>query len=508
MQIIFNIKDKLGSPLVVTNGIFVNDILVSGSLSSHTIVVNDYDSVKIEIASSGYYPLTLNIDNVYDTNKVIDLTLVDIITDINDPEYNKPYPSFVAFNSPCAMRIDFYNTSSYTGNIEWYINNELLATGDSSFVEVCNPQEIQIKQRVVTYRTVQSINYCPITERVWDLQLGSILTGNTVPGVLDDLQIYLDLDTQSNFEIVDFRPVINIELSSPKDQLNSSCCYTRGELLTITPVIEIKTHTEVDYLVSYQITGPKSIITVVNSSTILTNDLVREFRLNDLGTYKILIKVENLLCGTFFYKEVQIETCNFFTIEYLECSQFQFKNNSSYREVTVTIDDILDNSLLSQQDLKPGYTLSTSFSGVSLYFVTITYLVDTKEVQEVYVINNYCLVEDCLTSYLEDLLCAENIRCKECPDPIELNRFLLLLFSYNMKLNAEYGNNNYYSLISESKFSELMTIQSIVDKIKEYCSRIGCLNILTKGFTYNCFSTPTDFSKSSSEISGCKTCGK
>ena len=111
-----------------------------------------------------------------------------------------------------------------------------------------------------------------------------------------------------------------------------------------------------------------------------------------------------------------------------------------------------------------------------MYFIEISYNNGASEdIKESYVINNYCLLEECLAQYILDILCKDERRCNPCPDEVELNQMLLLSNTYFMKLHSEYAWNNYYTFFTETKLDSFTTLQQVMNKLKEFCSRRACL---------------------------------
>jgi hypothetical protein len=469
---------------VDAGGISIGGDTNQGGSVTHTVTVTDNSSVEISVTQDGYHTYNMTIDNVYDSDRTIYIMMVDIISDINDPDYNRPNAYHFYFTSPCSFKTDFYSASSFTGEIEWYSNNELYARGNKGTISHCNPGKYQIKQRCTV-----SGNEGLLWDRQWantdepiytvpGEALGQGETGNVIAGDVAPLSTYLDLDLQTNITLTEYRPDFDLILTAPVNQLESLCCYTKDEELTIIADITLNRTGALpdDHTVTFTVTSPNGLPVELQQDTftLLENPISISFPLNELGQYTITGVLDDLYCGSSYTVTKIADTCNFFDINYTDCSTYEFVNKSTDKNVSMEIVNI-EGTESYASELTPGTAETIVFNEISIYFVTITYLKDTVETQEVYVLNNYCILEDCIAKYISDLLCVDERRCNPCPDDVELNMMLLLSYSYFNKLHSEYAWNNFYSGISDSKLNEFNTLKQNMDRLKEFCSRRGCI---------------------------------
>lgn len=514
MNLTVNVIEYIGTGLqpedldVAIGGISINGDSNVASSNTLTVEVVDGSTAEVIVTETGYHTYSMVIDNVYSEDKIIYIMLVDEITDIMDDDYNRPNPYHFFFQDPCSFKIDFYNASSFPGEISWYINNELHVSNQlkDSF-ELCSPQEVQLKVRSVTYDVnTQEIMW----DRQWantdnvayvnpGQQVGEGETGNVTPLVVQDLSTYLDLDLQTNITEVEFRPDFSFSVSSPSDQVEDYCCYTRDEYVTIESSVTSNRagSTLVDYLLSYEVIAPNGLTVLSETMSAFVADSNVEFQLKELGEYEIIVTLTDVFCGLTYIKSKKIETCNFITLDTDECGKFKIENHSTSLTANIVIEDLEGNIVESENNLPPLSGLTQEFSYPSMYIYTVTYEKNGEQYIEKYPVNNYCIIKDCLSKYILDILCGDVDRCKPCPEPIEVNRFLLLYNTYSMKLHKLYGENNFYSLLTKSDLEEMTEINQIMDKILQFCEQNNCV----KSYPVTTSSTKYDLPSSNC---GCK----
>jgi predicted Zn-dependent protease with MMP-like domain len=486
---------------VLSGGISINGVSNVSTVNSYGVVVTNNSIAEISITVSGFHTYTTTINNVYSENKTIDIILVPNITDISDSDYARPVARFFSFLRPCGLKADVYNASSYYGEVLYYLNNEFIAETKDAIIDLCEPGNYQIKQRSVTYK------YFPngLKSILWDRQWATLNgeTGNIVASVLLDINDYLEIDTDTNTTVVEYRPSFTLDVSAPSGQLEDYCCYTKGEEVVITSNIILNKPNSLpeDYSLSYSVENPLGEIIIDSLSTLDEELFETSFILEELGNYTVSVILTDTDCGIEYKKELTISTCNFIVISSPTCGTFTVSNKSLDTDVIVNIDNITGENILNDVALNNYQDLNVSFEEISLYTVTVQYEKESELITEIYIINNYCSIEDCIGNYILDIICKETDRCSPCPDETELNQILLLNYSYFMKLNKEYSYNNFYSGLTESKLEELTNLKQIMNKLVELCKRRGCL---TSSFSSSITSSPTSIISS---VTTCKTCG-
>ena len=508
MQLTVNIQQWAGhgnepTALVVDAGNIVVGADTNGSASSSLVsTVVDGESVIITVNQNGYYPYFIEITNVYDEDKSIDILLVDDITDTLDPEYLMPHAYFFTFVDKCKFKSVHYLASSFPGNYKWLVNNECAGIQSSRFVHCTNnPGEYQVKMVSETERPVQ-ITPCevvmqPAWYRAWANGGASAVneTGNTVIGQdLDqtDIDGYLAADTVTNVTQLEYRPNFEIQaLPAQNTQTNRDpMCYSQGENVDV--LVDLS-YTRADaspanHSLQWTVRDPFN--TVVYTETIPGDaaSLNINFDLLSIGTYTVTAVLTDIeCCETTYTRELKIETCDFFYVESTECGKFNLVNVSSKYDVDYRV-EFIDGTLLTSGTLEapePGGVLGVGVeyttSELGIHTVIIEWLDDEDAVQvRTYVVNNFCSLWDCLAGYINNLLCSPKDICSPCPDADLLNEMVMLNYTYSMLMNREYEFNNFYSLLDESKLAEYQTINALAQKIKELCAKLGCGGISTE----------------------------
>lgn len=467
---------------VSTGGIVIGAFSNGSGASSYTHAVTDNSAVTVSVTQTGYKPYTMVIDNVYSVNKTIYIMMVPDIVSISDPLYNRPNPYFFYLQDPTSFKVDYYSATSLGGDISWYINNALYNTGSKGSFQLCATGKYQLKMRSVTYNQAgvmwdrQWANTDNGTYLIQGNLLGVGETGNTVVSVIADIATYLALDIATNITEAEYRPDFSVEVSSPTNQLETDCCYTKDEEVTITPTIVLNGLVDnVDnWTITYVVTNPDGTDLPLSQSVfplnITSQDIV--FTLAQLGVYTVFMTLDDTYSGNTYTKSISVNTCNFVVFDYVDCNTFTISNKSSDTSITYQGFGIDGNVLGDAYVLAAGHTSTIVMTSISIFTINVTY----DSTTEIYILNNYCAIEDCISTFILDILCHDTRPCEGCPDSVELNQMLLLSQSYFMKVNSEYGINNFYSGLDDSKLAELTDIQQTMDKLIAFCSRRGCIS--------------------------------
>ena len=379
-------------------------------------------------------------------------------------------------------------SSSYGGDITWYINNELFTAGVSGKACFLAPSDYQVKVRNVTTETVY-IDNVPTIVTAWDNQYATILTGNNIKGTIADLPLYLESDTTTNVTVDEYRVTIAHEVETDVEPTTEgeTSCYSRGEDVTVVPTITLNRpgadpslHT-----IKYTVTDPEGIEVDLFQDEFPLDVLAPNitFTLDKLGVYTVLMEVTDAACNTVFDSEFIVETCNFVFIKYLECNAFEIQNRSSDTMFTYSIGDIASaDTVLASGSLGAGFAETLSFSDVSMYIMTVTYERGGETITEEYILNNYCIIEKCFTSYIEDLLCAPEQRCAPCPPESDLKQMLFFYNTYFMKIHKLFNVNSFFSALDQEGLDELTNLKQLMDKMVAFCMRRNCTDSVNSAF--------------------------
>lgn len=270
--------------------------------------------------------------------------------------------------------------------------------------------------------------------------------------------------------------------------------YPRNEYVTFTPNVIKSGATFTDFILLYTITDSYGAEVIPDTSG---NNV--SFRLETLGSYIVILNLTDNVDGLIYNIIYEIECCDFITISQTACPTFTINNNSITTDVVVTALDLFSEDGESQTPELDGVTIgfgeSLTFSpaSVSLYILTFTYTIEGVDKVENYILNNYCILEECIAKYIQDILCKDTRACAECPETIELNRMLALNYAYFLNANAEYGLNNFYSGLDYTETAlKFADMKSIMDKLLVYCQRRGCAGTSTFIASSNNTSTTND----------------
>jgi hypothetical protein len=488
MILTINIKDEAGAPLVVSIGdLAVNNDLNLTANSTLAFTVANNSEAAIIVHKTGYITYLNTIHDVFSADKTIDIYLVSEKT-LLDPDYNTPLSKFFYFESPCSFKVYLYQASSFGDSPTWFLNNIQLGFGKSFLVDLCKPGDFQFKLKTESY-DVDPVTFLPILRYV--RYYANSLQGNVTPYVFDTALNYLSFDPSLNYSEVEFRPTFQIETSSPVICTEEPCCYSKNEIVTITPLITITRGVESDYTIRTTVVDPLGIV-VLDSTQVLILPLAPiQLTTTELGNYTVTMTLADTFCEIDYVSEKIINTCSFLVPSYIDCNSYSIENRSSGTEVALIITDLL-NQTLAADNLSAGDVFTITFGSIGLFLMTASYTKpgDTVQTVETYVLNNYCALEDCISDYILNLLCNDPSNCTPCPETTEINRIILLSNTFFMKLEKEFGFNNFYTALDQSKLDQFMSIEKVMNKLNVYCSR-RCLS--NKESHYGPVSTKLDW---------------
>lgn len=450
---------------ISTGNVVVNGVPSGSTGTSYTTSVTNNTSATISIMKNGYYVYNMVIDNVFNVNKTIDIILV-AIESIVSPNYNRPFPRFFTFQDPYTFKTYAYNGSSYPGQVEWYYNNVSYSYNDKIVLDYYIPGSYQLKIRGTTYEPSGLIRYDSTyaTDTIG-------ISGNTTPNTASDISVYLALDLNKNVTEIEYRPTFYLTASDAEDLSQIDKGYARDEVVTITPFIELNNSST--YTIKYVVTDPNGIV-IINTtiSYIDIPGVTISFTLTTLGNYTVEATLTDVEGAKKYYSTININTINFIDITYTDCNTFKFENRSTTIPITYSISD-LTGVVVSNGSLQYKSNIEIVLPGTNLYTVTVSY----NDIIEYYIINNYCDLEDCLTKATLDIFCDPTCDpCDKLDKELDLIRLFSLSQTYFMKLHKEYYINNIYTALTDTKLDELTNIKQTLDKLSEYCVRIGCLD--------------------------------
>ena len=487
MDLTINVIDKALGVITAVGTTITIDGNINTNSNNATETVADGTAIDIQVTRAGYHTYS-NTINVYTTDETITILLAPEVTLISDPNYNRPYPYFFTITDPCSLYVDIYNASSFAGQVSLYINNTEVHEGSYYKYKGCQAGDIQIKQRSRTYTIPEP---CVPASLMWDQQFATVgvgITGNTVASTIDTIDVYLALDLNTNYTLIDIRPELTFEVSNPNDLLQSACCYSIQETVLVTPSYTLNNPNGDDYTLRYVVRDPDgNIVSGIEGPFAVTNatdpnDVSISFLITKIGTYTIYAEFTDNTCELEYIVNLEIKTCGVIVTEYVDCDTYSLTNKATYdNEMIVNVVKHEDPTvvLLEDYSLGPLETVEIKFTEVGLYIVTVDYLDSEGEsTTNQIILNNYCHIEDCLTNFVMEVFCDdgnEDCQCKNpCESELDFLKTYTLMWLYFSKLQNEYGFNNIYTALDIDKLNELTRIQQVLDKLVKYCDLKKC----------------------------------
>lgn len=204
---------------------------------------------------------------------------------------------------------------------------------------------------------------------------------------------------------------------------------------------------------------------------------------SEIGEYTILYTsyIGAIQTGSFTFSIIDA-----IDIKPVTCGKYTIENTSLTNDLIVRVIDPISLDIVVQPiTILKGESALVSIGEPGI-FSMVSSMVYTGAVEKQTLLTTLCIVEDCISDAILELLCPIEDACNPCPDETDLNRMLLLSYSYFMSLNSEFATNTYYTGLDAAKLSDIATIQSLKDKLMALCKRTKCVesSIIT-GVTYN-----------------------
>ena len=460
---------------VDAGGIKIGSFTLPAPSNTYVATLTNNTSVDITVTKTGYHPYSMTIDNVYGDDKTIEVVLAQVLP-TNAAPYNQVFAHKFSFVDSCSFKADYYTACSLPGSSSWYIDNVLYTTGTKAKFNFYSPGGYQVKH---------------VAENEYFIQVSgsNFQEGLKTSTTLGNLLV---LDTTINLNIAEYRPDLSLDVTSTVSPTTSTdlTCYTKGEGVTFTPTWTLNRPgaNAANHTIVYTVTDPDGVEVMpfafdgLSQNTFPLNTTFANasitFPLNVLGTYKVEAKIIDTHCGTEFPVTYCVETCNFINVKYKSCNTYTIENKSSVTPFDYSIEQHgVPGKIIASGTAAVSSSTDITFSNPGIFVMTVTYLKNFYyTTTETYIISNHCEVENCITSYITDLLCGGGDPCAPCPEDNELNQILLMSYTYFMKLNKEYALNNFYTGLSQEKLDELTSISGVLNKMSLFCNRRACLD--------------------------------
>ena len=513
MILTINIVDIAGSPLLADVTVGVDTVTGVSQVVTDPLI--DNSSIDIAVAISGYNTYNMTIDDLYMADKTIAIQMSPVVMDTNNANYNKPFPIHFFFEDECSFKVDYYSATNEKYDTSWYLGNGKVANGSKYTKTYSSPGVYTVKIRQESFDYVE-VNETTVKIDRWDQIWGNSTTGvvgNTVARDTEsDVQVYLDLDTIANTTVEEYRPTLTLSVSDSTPSLagEDDEAYPRKSLMTVQPTWEINRGIADDYNIEFKVISPTGINIALPQSlfplAIGAENVSISFNLDELGQYTVEAEIIDLVCDTRFPQELIIETSNFILVEPdIDCNVFHVRNRSIDRDIVVSIGDFENNQVdtyTSFVKIEAGgsftYTLPTG-----MFIISATYTDDGRDYEESYVVGNYCAISNCLTSYIQNVLCAPaGCKCDyDVSEELAAMRQLTLQQGYFMYLTKTFKLNDFFTSLTDSVMADIYSAQSMLDKLVEYCDRIQCID----GDCAGCKDTgiPTNITQNGTGGCGC-----
>jgi hypothetical protein len=493
MDLTVNILDNSGAPLTALGTDITLDSVVTNDSNSVTQTVADnLQQVTLTVTRAGFFSYSTTF-RVFNQDETISIKLIQDITDTLDPNYRRPYPWFFAIQDPCSFDVHVFNaTSAPFGSFEYYSNNELYESNvQDTIVRYCEAGSYQIKQRI-------TVNDDPVDcggtgTLLWDRFYATIEAGD----ILNDLATNLALDTDTNTTLPEIIPELTLDLQGPANFFDSTFYYPLLETVVVVPDWEITNPTCTDTpVLTWEVIDPDGLVLEAAAlnlpalslglgALVTPADVSPEVTLNKVGDYIVRSTISD--CCNSYTREVVIPAVEFVQLFPLNenCTEHEIKNASTTIDITYTVSDLDNNPLeddnlgvLENVELQAGFSNQFNIPDDGTYIVAVSYT-DKFDVEQerTFILTLYCGLEDCIAELIMQVFCEDSKSCS-CKEAVQferqLNRMIAVGQTYFMHLQSEYGFNNIYNTLSESKLMELTDRDQLFKKLKSYCTTDGC----------------------------------
>jgi len=211
------------------------------------------------------------------------------------------------------------------------------------------------------------------------------------------------------------------------------------------------------------------------TSTTDQDNLGYTVTLSKQGDYTVDVVITEVETGLTSTYEVIIPASEFITFDYIACDTFSMSNKSTTIDATYGIKNVQGDTIVESTALAANTSATITFEEIGLFIVSVDY----NETHTEYVLNTFCKLDACFTAFIEDLLCQDTRDCTceyDSSAEVKVIRMFALKETYFMKLQSEYGFNNKYSALTDTKLDELATIDQVLAKIAKMCDRTYCLD--------------------------------
>ena len=436
------------------------EIIINGVSNTSPIDFSSLYSVQIDkeievtINKMGYYPITQKL-NLFLDNEYLAFHLILDIRDLNNEYYNAPYSISKTVQDPCSFELTNYNMSSFPGERTVYLNGEEVGAGHVVVIPNVIEADVQIADKGITYDNNGQVWFASYVADSGFVTYLSNIDNSYYPYLSTSDDEYFSANTTTNFSLT---PPLTFPL-----QYEIKDCYQKDEIVTLTIPAQGAYGGTITILKDG---GATLLEDTFDTSVEYTVDLP----LDELGLYNITVAITSP-CP--WLEKVTLEVCKSYKIEG-KCSDYTFTNlGSKPLELITYLNNTdpatLESNIIVQPDDSISVTLALGVS--SMQISTVDGLELT--VEEVVPFYNFCELEDCMASVIENAMC-EDLGCNcdyDVSTELKAMRNIMLNYALFSKIDVM---EDFYKNLTESLSYDLFSIQQIIDKISKYCDRIKC----------------------------------
>lgn len=447
-----------------------------------------------------------------------------------------PFSSFITVRKPYTGEIHIYKTFGGQGNIEYYDQNDtLIVTGGNGLY--CNKNNTTLKQ-IVTIGNLTCVSFIDVDFEksiptfdvntsctICNLEGDEYSVNGTVTAkpTIDftDLSIYYNGHTPDGTAVERFATqyytliyeLYKIDGTLMYTQKNYISTYPQPFIFTPSSVqatfnltdkgdyilkVILKHYNETSYVVPvgdnlikdewYVISKIGSSFTGIGAPN---NDIQTAFVYNG-GTVNWSGGGELTALGSSISQTrmIKIRGCERYEVTKQSCNSYLIENLST-DTVTCIFYKMNDKGQFEEYSLMPSIILTPSqnkivdFKEDGEYYISIGKQ-DNENLNDISIIlvHAYCNLRNCLTNFIGKELCIEkSCKCnngikKSCEDICEkvydFNSLIINSFAYFNLLNKYQTLSYIYTALDDNTISDLFTMQTFLNKFKEYCDTCNC----------------------------------
>jgi len=266
-----------------------------------------------------------------------------------------------------------------------------------------------------------------------------------------------DIRTTTYPDGTEFGVSITSEFVQAQDDL-----YTKGSEITIDIVINNFVGDLSDSSIEFSLLKPDGTLEEVVMAASVLQPLI--FPMRQVGDYDYIAILVDGTSGLEYREEGAVSNTDNVHFEPKECGVFEIENRGP------DVATIRYTSITGTQD----ETISIDGGGLAVLSpqVGVTQVVYTEAdgYERTFLLNNSCAIEECMSRFIEDLLCGDEKACEMCPDETEVAQMMFFYNTYFMKIHEIFYQNSYFEALNDSMLNKITSVNQMIEKISEFCA--------------------------------------